>query len=222
MRSIALSFLVTSLLVFLVQPLSLGPFDEAGLFDSDSYSDTPIEPAPALTEVDLNTEPVGEPNLLASSGNSGDSYDLFGSQDQSGFLNLPDDGSTNADALLALGPISDSSDQMQAGLPPSHADSNTNEKPQDWGDTLNKYVDEGLNDLLRFAAPLSSECDMKTGGRVALCCTSPRKQLPRAYGCRPFNLFDLDCQFFNYQFCCLGYNPIDQEGVGCTQGFYVE
>lgn len=225
MHNNALVLLVTSLLVSLVISFSLGPFDEAELFNPDSYSDAPIglgEPASTLADADLKTQPIGEPNVPASSGSSEDSDDLFGTQDHSSFSTLPDGGSMNSDALFALSPSSDSSDQMlQANVAPNHADSSTNETPLDLGETLDNYIDEGLNSLLHLADPFDKECDQKTEGRVPLCCNSPRKELPFAYGCKPYDSSNLDCQYYNYQFCCLGYNPIDQEGVGCSKGFYV-
>ena len=224
MRCNALFFLVTSPLVSLVKSLSLGSFDEVGLFDADSYNDAPIdlgEPATFLAEADLNFQPVGESIFPAFSGSSEDLDDLFENQDHFSFSSFPEGGSTNSDALFALSPSPDSSDQMQAGLLSSHTDSETNETPVDFGESLDNFINEGLNNLLHFTAPLDKECDQKTVGRVPLCCNSRRKELPFAYGCKPFSSLNLDCQFFNYQFCCLGYNPIDNEGVSCTKGFYV-
>ena len=225
MRHNALSFVVMSLAVSSVKSLSLGPLDEVSLFDPDSYSDAPISPGELATfsaESDLNTQPGGEPIFPDSSGSWEDSDDLFEAKDSSTLSDLPDDGLINSNALVALGPNSGSSDQTQTGLPLSYADSGPNESPQDLGETLDNYINEGLNNLLRIVNPFDKECDLKKGGKVALCCNSPRKKLPYAYGCKPFDQSNLDCQYFNYQFCCLGYNAIDNEGIGCTKGFYVE
>ena len=224
MRYNPLSFLVVSLAVCLVESLSLGPFDEVDLFDSDSYNDAPIgpgEPAMFLAEADLKIQPVGEPIFSDSSGSPEDSDDLFGTKVPSSVSTLPDGGSINSDTLVALDPSSSSLDQTQAGLPPSGVNSGSSEQPQDLGETLDNYIDEGLNYLLRFASPFDKECDLKKAGKVPLCCNSPRKELPFAYGCTPYDKSNVDCQYYNYQFCCLGYNPIDHEGVTCTKGFYV-
>lgn len=186
MRCNPFPFLVMSLAAFLVESLTLGLSDEVGFFDPDSYNDPPIsldEPASFLADADLKIQPVGEPVFPDSLGSLGDSDDLFETDDHSSISNLPDGGSTHSDALVALDPSSSSLDQMQAGLPPSDADSSTNETPQDLGETLNNHINEGLNFLLRFASPFGGECDLKLVGKVPLCCTSPRRELPFAYGC---------------------------------------
>lgn len=224
MRYNPLSFLVVSLTVCLVESLSLGPFDEVGLFDSDSYNDASTglgEPAIFLAEADLQTQPVGEPTFSESSRDPEGSDDLFGTKVHSSISTLPDGGSINSDALVALDPSSSSVDQTQAGLPPSDTHSGSSGILQDLGETLDNYIDEGLNYLLRSVSPFDKECDLKKGGKVPLCCNSPRKELPFAYGCKPYDPSNVDCQYYNYQFCCLGYNPIDHEGVTCTKGFYV-
>lgn len=225
MRHNALSFVFMSLAVSLVKSLSLGPFDEVGLFDSDSYSDAPIglgDPATFLAEVDLKTQPASESLFPDSSGSPKDSDDLFEAKDSSIFSTLPDGGSINSNAFVALSPDPGSSDQTRADLPPSHADSNTNAVPPDLGDTLENYINEGLNHLLPIVDPFDKECDFKKVGKVPLCCDSPRKELPFAYGCTPHDPSNVDCRYYHFQFCCLGYNPIDREGVTCTKGFYVD
>lgn len=225
MRYNALSIVVMSLAVSSVKSLSLEPLDEAGLFDPEFYSDVPISPSELATfsvEADLNTQPGGEPIFPDFSGSSEVSDDLFEAEDSSIFSDLPDDGLINSNALVALDPNSGNSDQTQTGLPPSYADSGPNESPQDLGDTLENYINEGLNSILWIVNPFDKECDLKKGGKVALCCNSRRKKLPYAYGCKPYDRSNLDCQYFNYQFCCSAYNAIDNEGLGCTKGFYVE
>lgn len=225
MRYTALSFLVGSLSVSLVKPLSSGPFDEVGPFDLNSYSDAPpigLGESTTLAEADLNSQPVGEPIFLDSAGSSAESDDLFGTQDYSSFSNVPDAAPTNSDALLvALSPSPGSSDQIQANPTPSPEDSGKDETPPpDLGETLDNYINEGLNLLLQNVDPFDKECDMKTAGRIPLCCNSWRKMLPYAYGCKRYDSTELNCHYYNFQFCCSGFNPIDQEGIGCTKGFY--
>lgn len=226
MRYTYLSFLVMSFSVSLGRSLSLRPFNEASLFDFNSDNDDPIglgEPATFVADADLKAQPGGEPLFPDSSGSSEDSDYLFGIENHSSFSTLPDDGSIiNSNTLLALGPNPGSSDQTQADLLPSHADSGTNETPPELGDILDNYINEGLNYLLPIVSPFDKECDKKAVGKVPLCCNSPRKELPFAYGCKPYDPSNVDCQYYNYQFCCLGYNPIDSEGVTCTKGFYVD
>lgn len=217
----AFCLVVTSLPISLVTCQSSGRSGGLDLFDLDSYGDVPIGLGQSATvaEADLNTQPVGETIFFDPPGISEQSDDLFGSQDYSSFSSIPD-SSTSMDTFVALDPNPGSLDTIHADLA-GHDVSGNEEKPPDLGEILRDKIDEGLNYFLRFAAPFDRECDQKPNGRIPLCCTSKRKALPRAYDCKDFSPSDIDCKLFNYQFCCVGFNRLDAEGVGCTKGFYV-
>lgn len=221
MRYNVFSLLATSLLISLVKSLSSGPSGRFDLFNFDSYDDVPfgLGESDTLAEADLNTQPVSETIFSDPSGSSEQSDDLFESQDYSSFSSIPD-SSTTLDTLIALDPNLGSLDTIHADLA-SHGASGNEGKPPDLGETLENYIDEGLNYLLQYMVPLDKECDLKENGRIPLCCSSKRKALPRAYDCKNFDPSDIDCKLFNYQFCCLGFNYRDAEGIGCTKGFYV-
>ena len=237
----------TLFLLFMVCPIALAfalakPLSSE-IFSLDSYSDVPIDlldESTALAESDSNPQSASEPLLFASPGTSAEdeSNDLFGTwSDYSSFSSNPDNSvASSSDGLFALLSPNAGNDNpnhlsLQSDLASSHEDSGSDWSPPpptvaaaDPGENLNtniiEGVDRGVNGVLQYLRPLVNECSLKANGRVPLCCVSKRKALPRAYECTRYDESNLDCKYFNYQFCCVALNPIDAEGIDCTKGFY--
>lgn len=223
MRWIGLSLLPASFALSLSEPLLSGPFDGLELSNPDPGSDVPISPSESidLTEAHLDAQSASQSLFLDLSGSSEEVDDLFGIQSEPSISNNPL-SSIDPDAVSALRA---NANELQANLP-SNDGSSYIWPSSDLGENLNDFINEGVNrgvnDFLQFLSPLARECELKTRGRLPLCCTSNRKALPRAYGCYHFDSSDYDCKFYAFQFCCQALNPVDAEGIDCTQGFYIE